>query len=95
MVLLSSFFGYDQKDAQSINIASFLPTAAASLTVHIKNKEVKIKTALILAASGLVSAVSMAVFASGIDSAVIKKFFGGMVAAAGIIELVSRDKSAK
>ena len=95
VVILSSFFGYEQKSAQSINIASFLPTAAASLIVHIKNKEVKIKTALIIAVSGLVSAVLLALVAMSVDSGLIKRIFGGLVLVTGISELVSRDKSAK
>ncbi len=95
VVLLSSFFGYDQKDAQSINIASFLPTAAASLAIHIKNREVEFKTALTVALAGLVSAVILALVASGVDSAIIKKIFGGLVTVTGVIELCCQDKSAK
>ena len=39
-----------QQTAQGINLTYFLPTAAVALLVHIKNKNVEVKTALIIGA---------------------------------------------
>lgn len=39
--VLTIFFGVEQKQAQAINLAAFIPMAVASLIVHVKNKRVE------------------------------------------------------
>ena len=39
--LLTIFFNVGQKEAQAINLVSFIPMAMVSLVIHIKNKRVK------------------------------------------------------
>ena len=40
IIVLVSFFGVEQILAQGINLLYFLPTAAAAIVIHIKNKQI-------------------------------------------------------
>lgn len=93
VIILSSFMGYEQKSAQGINLVGFLACAPISVVIHAKNRLIKFKTALLVCAGGIISAVVFAIIASGIESGFIKKAFGALVLAGGVIELFCRDKT--
>ncbi len=84
LVLLN---GTPQQIAQGINLVYFIPTAIASLIVHIKNKNIDIKTAITVGCSGLVGAVSGAFLTGFIGDDVLKRIFGIFLLGIGVYEV--------
>lgn len=66
----------DQQTAQGINLVYFLPTAIVSLIVHIKNKRVETKTALVLGISGIFGAVGGSLLAVRLSGDLLGRLFG-------------------
>lgn len=80
--------GVSQQVAQGINLVYFLPTAFFSLLVHIKNKNVEVKTALIIGYSGMVGAAGGAFLATRmIEGELLRKLFGGFLLLIGAWEI--------
>ena len=77
----------NQQTAQGINLLYFLPTAVAALIIHIKNKNVEIKSALILSASGVVGAAAGAIAAGALGSDILRRMFGIFLALIGLYEI--------
>ena len=77
----------NQQVAQGINLVYFIPTAVVSLIVHIRRKNVEIKTAFIIGASGILGAVFGSVIAKNIHSDILGKLFGIFLLAIGIYEI--------
>ncbi len=80
--------GVSQQVAQGINLLYFLPTAFFSLLVHIKNKNVEVKTAVIMGYSGMAGAALGAWFATRmIEGELLRKLFGGFLLLIGVYEI--------
>jgi len=94
LVLLN---GTAQQIAQGINLVYFIPTAIASLIIHIKSKNIDIKTALNVGCFGLIGAVSWAFMTSFIGDEMLKRIFGIFLFGIGIYEVCQNfiKKSAK
>ena len=84
--------GTPQHVAQGINLIYFLPTAVVSLIVHIKNKNVELKTAAVIAASGIIGALGGAWLATGISGGLLRKMFGVFLFLIGVFEVVKGIK---
>ncbi len=84
-----------QQVAQGINLLYFLPTAAVSLIVHIKNKNVVLKTALILGISGVLGAILGSILAVKMPSDLLRRFFGIFLFLIGIYEVYKGIKMQK
>ena len=89
---LTIFQGVSQQVAQGINLVYFLPTAAVSLFVHIKNKNVEIKTALIIGLCGLIGAVGGSLLAIKLDGDLLRRMFGVFLFFIGIYEVIKGIK---
>ena len=89
MTLLS---GLDQRAAQGINLLYFLPTAAAALILHSKNRLVSWRVTLPAALAGCVTAALSAWLAAQLDTGLLKKLFGGFLILVGLSELFHRKK---
>lgn len=85
----------NQQVAQGINLLYFIPTAIVSLIVHLKNKNVEIKTALIIGASGIVGAAGGSVLASGLGNDILSRMFGVFLLLIGVYEIVIGIRSKK
>ena len=68
--------GIGQQVAQGINLLYFLPTAIVSLIVHIKNKNVELKTALTLGISGVLGAIGGSLLAVRMSGGLLGRLFG-------------------
>lgn len=79
--------GVTQQTAQGINLLYFLPTAAVSLIVHIKNKNVEIKTAFIVGVSGIFGAIGGSLLAGKLGDEILRKCFGVFLLFIGIYEI--------
>ncbi len=76
-----------QQTAQGINLVYFIPTAVAALIMHIKNKNIEIKTALWVGLSGVFGAVFGAFAAGFLGDGVLRKMFGIFLLFIGIYEI--------
>lgn len=76
-----------QQTAQGINLVYFLPTALVSLFIHIKNKNVEIKTALIIGISGIVGAAAGSLLALYLSGGFLRRLFGIFLFLVGIYEV--------
>lgn len=76
-----------QQTAQGINLLYFIPTAIVSLIIHIKNKNIEVKTAMITASAGLIGGVIGAFSASLFENNLLKRLFGFFLFGMGILEI--------
>ena len=79
--------GIEQKLAQGINLVYFIPTALIALAVHIKNKRVDIKSALVIGACGIAGAIAGSLFAMQLSNDILRKIFGGFLLFIGVREV--------
>ncbi len=79
--------GVGQQMAQGINLTYFIPTAIISLFVHIKNKNVEFKTALIIGGFGIVGAILGAWLATTLNGDLLRKLFGFFLLLVGLYEI--------
>lgn len=86
--MLVLFLGFDQLNAQSINLVAFLPTAIIALLIQIKSGLVQYKQVWPLALFGLVSAIGGAYLTQIIEPNILKTLFGVFLAGLGIWQLV-------
>lgn len=91
MIFMTAFAGIEQTTAQGINLLYFIPTSASSLYSHIKNKFVDWQAVIPAAICGSLVTVLAAIFATGIDTGLLKKLFGGFLIIVGISELLRKD----
>ena len=91
LILFSSL---NQQTAQGINLVYFIPTAIISLIVHIRKKNVDIKTALIIGGCGIVGAVGGSFCAIAIEGNLLRRIFGGFLLIIGIYEIYKGIKHA-
>ena len=76
-----------QQTAQGINLTYFIPTAIVALVVHLKNKSIKVKTALVLGAAGLPGAILGSMLAGAVSGGALRRMFGGFLLLVGIYEI--------
>lgn len=76
-----------QQTAQGINLVYFLPTAAVSLIVHIKKKNVEIKTAAVIGVFGIIGSICGAYAAAAIGGGALRKMFGIFLLLIGAYEI--------
>lgn len=85
---LSLLEGVEQHLAQSINLFYFIPTSAAALAVHTKNKNVDYKCALKIVAGGILPAIIGAYSAVNVPSELLKRIFAVFICVFGVREIV-------
>lgn len=99
--LLTIFLGYEQINAQGVNLIAFLPMSIVALVIHIKNHLVAFKETWLLALIGCVFSLIGALVANHISSSVLKKFFAVFLICLGIWQIVemirnkNQDKNSK
>ena len=76
-----------QQTAQGINLVYFIPTAIAALIMHIKNKNVDIKTALWVGGSGVLGAIGGSFLANVLGDNILRKMFGIFLLLIGVYEI--------
>ncbi len=92
---LTFFLKLEQKNAQCVNLMYFIPTAVFALIVHIKNKNIEIKSVLPILIFAAVGAVIGGIIAVRLESFLLKKLFGAFLAvlSAREIYLIFKNKS--
>lgn len=84
--------GIGQHTAQSANLIFFIPTAISALVIHVKNKNIDIKKALIMSSGGIVGALLGSAVANFTDGTVLRKMFAVFLAVFGIAELLRKEE---
>lgn len=91
--LLTTFSGVSQQMAQGANLIFFIPTCIVSIFINLKNKNIDIKTAVVVIISGIIGAVIGAKLSLIIDAKNLKKYFGIFLLLITIYEIYSLIKS--
>jgi hypothetical protein len=92
LVYLTAFAGLDQRLAQGINLLYFLPAGLLALPAHRKNGYLERDALLPAIGAGLLCAAAASWAATTMDTALLKKLFGGFLILVGTRELLSRGK---
>ncbi|MBQ3491542.1 MAG: sulfite exporter TauE/SafE family protein [Oscillospiraceae bacterium] len=95
MLWLTMVAGMEYADARTINLLFFLPCALTATLFHRKQGRVKLKKILPAILCGCVAAALSATIGVKADTAIIKKFFGGLLVLTGLRELFYRPRKAK
>ena len=74
--LLTLMCGIEQHIAQAINLIFFIPTSITAIIVNIKNKNINLKTAIIIAIFGILGAIIGANLSISTNVGKLKKLFG-------------------
>ena len=88
LIYLSLFKNTEQLTAQGINLLFFIPIATLSVIIYAVKKQIKWKTVLWLAVSGLAGAAFGVWLSDFMGGDLVSKIFGGGLAAAGIWQVV-------
>ena len=92
LVYLTAVAGMDQHLAQGINLLYFLPAAVLALPAHWKNGYIEKKALLPAGLTGLLAAGGCAWLASGLETGLLRKCFGGFLIAVGLTQLFGKAK---
>ena len=91
--LLTTFSGVSQHVAQGANLIFFIPTCIVSIFINLKNKNIDIKTAVVVIISGIIGAIIGAKLSFIINAKNLKKYFGIFLLLITIFEIYSLIKS--
>lgn len=84
-----------QHQAQGINLLYFIPTALVALFVHRKAGNLSGRVAKPLVLFGLAGAAAGAWLAVSLESALLRRLFGGFLFLMGLSEICKKDKKSK
>ena len=83
--------GIPQRQAQGVNMLSFLPAAAVALYIHKKEGRLELKSSLPVIAAGIVGALAGALAAGWLKEEWLKKAFGLFLTILSIIQYIGRS----
>ena len=92
MLWLTLVVGMEYATARTINLLFFLPCAAVSTFFHRGQGRVDLKKILPAILAGCATAAIFALVGKYIDTALLKKCFGGILLFTGIRELLYKEK---
>lgn len=96
--LLTFIMGVEQRVAQATNLLFFIPTSLIAIIVNFKNKNLDIKTGIIISIFGIFGAIIGANMAIHMDVNILKKCFGiflGLIAVNEIYSITKQYKKVK
>ena len=80
------------EEARTFNLLFFLPSALIATFLRQKQQRPEYKSLLPAITAGCVAAVAASLLSRSMDTGLLKKLFGGLLTAAGIREILYRDK---
>jgi len=90
LVYLSLFASIEQKTAQGVNLLFFIPIIVISVVIHMKNKLIDVKTALMCGAIGAATVFAGFWVATALDNAWLRRTFAVFIIIAGLKDLFSK-----
>ncbi len=95
MLWLTLVVGMEYPDARTINLLFFLPSAFIATLFRRKQGALKLRKILPAIIAGCVAAAIFTFVGRQMDTALLKKFFGGLLLFTGLRELFYRPRKAK
>lgn len=92
VVYFALFTDIVQKGAQGLNLLFFIPITIVAVAIHIKNKLIDIKTAVICSVIGIPAVVAGFYIAQNIDNSLLRKAFAVFIIISGLKDLLFKDK---
>lgn len=92
VVYLALFTDIAQKNAQGINLLFFIPITVIAVIIHIKNKLIDVKTALIASLFGIPAVFLGFFITNSIDNFWLRKAFAVFIIICGIKDFISAKK---
>lgn len=86
LIYLTVFRDMEQFTAQGINLTFFIPVAAVSLAIHIKNRLVDFKLAALLIPGGLIGVYAGTRLADTLSDSFLRRLFAGFLLFIGLRE---------
>lgn len=93
--LVTIFIDISQRQAQLINLISFVIMAAFVLIIHFKNKLVNVRVGTVFAVFGVVFALITSLLTKNIDNKILKIMFGVFLIVLSLIEFYNIYKIKK
>ncbi|MCI9064109.1 MAG: sulfite exporter TauE/SafE family protein [Clostridia bacterium] len=93
MFLLTTFAGIEQHMAQGTNLIFFIPTSIVAIIVNIRNKNVLLKTSIVVIVSGVIGAVIGAKISVNMNVPELRRYFGYFLIIIEINEIYSFVKT--
>lgn len=93
--LLTFVMGVEQRVAQATNLIFFIPTSLIAIIVNLKNKNLDIKTGILISVFGIFGAIVGANLAIHMDVNILKRCFGIFLSLIAINEIYSITKKYK
>ena len=95
VVYLAVFTDLAQKGAQGINLLFFIPITIIAVVLHIKNKLIDIKTAIVCSTIGVPAVFAGFYLAQNIDDMWLRRAFAVFIIIAGAKDLLGHPKKDK
>ena len=92
VVYFAVFTDIAQKSAQGINLLFFIPITVIAVALHIKNKLIDVKTAVVCSLIGIPAVVAGFYLAQNIDKSLLRKGFAVFIIIAGLKDLLSKSE---
>ena len=93
--LVTMFIDISQRQAQLINLISFVIMAAFVLIIHFKNKLVNVRVGTVFAVFGVIFALITSLLTKNIDNKILKIMFGVFLIVLSLIEFYNICKIKK
>ncbi|MBR2028580.1 MAG: sulfite exporter TauE/SafE family protein [Oscillospiraceae bacterium] len=93
VVYLALFTDIAQKGAQGINLLFFMPITILAVFIHIKNKLIDVKTAVICSVIGIPAVTAGFYLAQFMDNSWLRKGFAVFIIVSGLKDLFSKGKN--
>ena len=90
--MITTFISVNQHIAQGANLLFFIPTSITSIIVNWKNKNIDLKTGIIVIICGIIGSIIGAKISVNLDIIILKKFFGYFLIIIAINEFYSLYK---
>ena len=90
VVYFALFTDFAQKGAQGINLLFFIPITVIAVIIHIKNKLIDVKTALVCSLLGIPAVAAGFYLAQNIDNSWLRKGFAVFIIISGLKDLFSK-----
>lgn len=86
--LLTLCLGFEQHEAQWLNLAVFVPMSFVAITIHAKNRLVKVKPLLLTICGALPASILFSFVATKASSETLGKFFGVFLVVLGAVNII-------
>ena len=93
--LLTTICGLEQHIVQAINLIFFIPTSISAIIVNIKNKNIRLRVAIIISLFGILGAIVGANLSIHTDVKKLRKMFGIFLLIIAIHEIYTIYKEHK